>query len=287
MKELSAVPIERLAYWIEERERIRVRKEKLHWHPMRWTEDPIFAKYRFCNAHREDDRVTRWIAANWRTPHADNPLLWHAMLIARYINWPPTLAECGWPEPWRSKRQYFVNRLLEREKRGEKVFTGAYIVSTNGLRMAKSHFVIDLFDTAAKHEIKLTPTTRLAGFYNQLTSIKGVGTFMAAQIVSDVKQVGVLRGASDWNEWCAPGPGSMRGLNRVLGKYLQQKWPIGMFIPAVQRVRHNLRSIVEAKTMSRLCLQDLQNCLCEFDKYERVRLGEGRPRATYSPSSSY
>jgi hypothetical protein len=27
--------------------------------------------------------------------------------------------------------------------------------------------------------------------------------------------------------------------------------------------------------------QDLQNCLCEFDKYERVRLGEGRPRSKY------
>ena len=27
--------------------------------------------------------------------------------------------------------------------------------------------------------------------------------------------------------------------------------------------------------------QDLQNCLCEFDKYERVRLNEGRPRSNY------
>jgi hypothetical protein len=27
--------------------------------------------------------------------------------------------------------------------------------------------------------------------------------------------------------------------------------------------------------------QDVQNCLCEFDKYERVRLGEGKPRSTY------
>lgn len=27
--------------------------------------------------------------------------------------------------------------------------------------------------------------------------------------------------------------------------------------------------------------QDLQNCLCEFDKYERVRMGQGRPRSRY------
>jgi hypothetical protein len=28
---------------------------------------------------------------------------------------------------------------------------------------------------------------------------------------------------------------------------------------------------------------DIQFCLCEFDKYERVRLMEGRPRAKYRP----
>ncbi len=27
--------------------------------------------------------------------------------------------------------------------------------------------------------------------------------------------------------------------------------------------------------------QDCQNCLCEYDKMERVRLGEGRPRAKF------
>jgi hypothetical protein len=34
--------------------------------------------------------------------------------------------------------------------------------------------------------------------------------------------------------------------------------------------------------MPQLHAQDLQNCLCEFDKYERVRLGEGRPKAKYN-----
>lgn len=31
----------------------------------------------------------------------------------------------------------------------------------------------------------------------------------------------------------------------------------------------------------KLCAQDIQNCLCEFDKYERVRLGEGAPKQRY------
>ncbi len=34
----------------------------------------------------------------------------------------------------------------------------------------------------------------------------------------------------------------------------------------------------------RLELRDIEHSLCEFDKYERVRLGEGRPRSMYKPS---
>ena len=35
-----------------------------------------------------------------------------------------------------------------------------------------------------------------------------------------------------------------------------------------------------------LTAHDVQFCLCEFDKYERVRLGEGRPRALYKPPAT-
>jgi hypothetical protein len=31
-------------------------------------------------------------------------------------------------------------------------------------------------------------------------------------------------------------------------------------------------------------MRDIEHSLCEFDKYERVRLGEGRPRMKYKPS---
>ena len=31
--------------------------------------------------------------------------------------------------------------------------------------------------------------------------------------------------------------------------------------------------------------QDIQNCLCEWDKYERARLGEGRPKQLFRPKA--
>jgi hypothetical protein len=33
----------------------------------------------------------------------------------------------------------------------------------------------------------------------------------------------------------------------------------------------------------RLSASDLRSCLCEFDKYERGRLGEGKPKRRFVP----
>jgi hypothetical protein len=37
--------------------------------------------------------------------------------------------------------------------------------------------------------------------------------------------------------------------------------------------------------IGRLCAQDLQNCLCEFAKDERVRLGEGTRKRRFRPTN--
>ena len=49
----------------------------------------------------------------------------------------------------------------------------------------------------------------------------------------------------------------------------------------LQRLHQQITPLVKKAKMPALHAQDLQNCLCEFDKYERTRLGEGRPRSRY------
>ena len=46
----------------------------------------------------------------------------------------------------------------------------------------------------------------LLGFYARLRDMRGFGSFMAAQVVADVKQVAPLRNARDWWTFAAPGP---------------------------------------------------------------------------------
>lgn len=269
--------MERFAYWIKERESIRKKKERGEKRP--WTKDPILRRYRFCCVRREDDRVTKWIAANWRDRHID---VWHAMIVARFINWPPTLEYCGYPEPWNRNAQRFCDRIHALEKGKKRIFTGAYIVSTNGATGSKVDHVIKLFNRAYTELMPFKVKT-CQETYDKLKSVNGIGSFMAAQVIADLKYTAVLENAKDWMDFVAPGPGSQRGLNRILGQPRHIKWNNKNFLTELLNLRENAADLLPL--IKELHLQDLQNCLCEFDKYERVLNNQGRPRSQYHPST--
>ena len=272
-------PLDRLGYFVPEREAIRERKERGD--PAPWTDDEILREWKFCNVRREDDRVTRWLRTNWREPYAKHPDLWHGLLVGRQISWPDTLAECGWPERWPEKREAFLATMRAREARGDKVYTGAFIVSNNGVPGSKIDVVAGLFDRA--WAMKDPPRTgdSLRDAYGKFMALFGVSSFMAAQFVADLKYTPILRKAKDWWVWAAPGDGSMRGLNRLQGLPLNKKWRDDAFLAVLMELRPRLAKL--APIAGELCLQDIQNCLCEFDKFERELHGEGHPRARYVP----
>lgn len=252
--------------------------------PKPWTKDPILQSYRFCNVHREDDTVTRWIRQNWGRPHSDDPDLWFAFVIARLINWPDTLAEMGYPLPrWRPKKFWEVVHGIQ--SRGAKAYSGAYIVSTNGNAMEKAEYLATrvlgpLYINRA--EVRPVAGDSLEEFHSRLLQFDGMGSFMAAQVVADTKFHGVLSRAPDWWRWAASGPGSRRGLNRVLERPTNAPWKEAYWRHENLILLNEIMSRVQHTAMTPISAQDLQNCLCEFDKYERTRLGEGRPRSRYS-----
>jgi len=79
--------IEKLSYWVREREKVRIRKEAGE--PKPWSPDWVFQQIYFCNVHREDDRVTRWLREHWNNPF--HPKYEVAICLARMVNWPDTL----------------------------------------------------------------------------------------------------------------------------------------------------------------------------------------------------
>jgi hypothetical protein len=265
----------RLIHWINERYSIYAKRANGAAPP--WTGDTILQSYRFCNVHRENDKVTKWIARNWRDSNANHPNLTAAMTLARMFNLPDTLAAIDYPYTW--DLPSMTRHVKARRASGYKIFNGAYLITTCGVKMDKIDYVFRVADDVYKDRVLRTPCyVTLADYHSRLTNVKGLGDFLAAQIIADLKNTSghPLQDACDHLTWCAPGPGSMRGLKRLVGSTGVTRGSfMGVALAAWGRIRDRLNP------MPGIDMQDFQNCLCEFDKYDRTYLGEGKPKQRY------
>jgi len=266
---------ELLAYWISERERVRAKKERGDSKP--WSDDPIFQNTYFCNVHREDDRVTKWIRENY-TPDIFGEYYEVAIVAARIFNWPPTLAHIKFdlvPSPHMKLWQV----LTDLKATGTKVWGGAYLITTHGRKMAKIDYCVELLQNV----INITPVKMAEptceGYFYSFKRVDGLGSFLSAQIVADLKNtVGhPLEAATDWMYWSAPGPGSLRGLSW----YHNRKITPSLYDESIFEAKSYIENRLGEPYMT-MCMQDFQNCMCEFDKYCRVSYGTGRSKRKYA-----
>lgn len=274
-------------YWINERESIRVKKEAGE--PPPWTTDPILANYRFCNVRREDDRVTVWIRKNIREPYADHPHLWFMLCAARWINWPATLgeliAEGAWPSYNGFQPKHMTEVLEARSARGDKCFTGAYIIR-GAFGMPKARSVAEMtLGTLWWDKLKLAPLmgTSLQTAHTELMDYPYWGPFMSYQAVVDMRYCSsLLATAPDVNTWAAAGPGTLRGLNRLHGRRYDQALNQTQALSELLELYTLLKGHSSVKRLGLdIDLSDVLNCCCEIDKMLRLKNGEGSVRAKY------
>src|SRR5258706_9738344 len=114
-----------------------------------------------------------------------------------------------------------------------------------------------------------------------------MGYFMVNQIITDMKYTHHLPKdrTSDWKTFILAGPGTQRGLNRLGHQPITKKWSQDRAADYLWAIRDDLlRDPCMAGFAETFAdLNNLSNCLCEYDKYCRVKLGEGTPRARYVP----
>lgn len=262
-----------LATFISARYELALRKARGL--PPPWTEDPILQQYRFCNVRREDDAVTRWIAANWRSQPYDD--FWFASVVARYVNEPATLAELPHPCHRSFTPDLFAAVLARRAAKGLRVFNPAYSITTQGSAQPKAVYIAERILQPLyvdKQRYRPKRGMLLEDYYKLLLQCRGLSSFMAAQVIADTKYVKPLTTAEDWWYWAASGPGSKRGLNRVCGERVDRSWNEQEWLFTMQALEGALCVHPKMANVPLLHMQDLQNCLCEFDKYERVRTGQ-------------
>lgn len=284
-----------LLYFIWEREVIRIVREGGGERP--YTTDPVLDKYKFTNIRRRDDRVTKWIIEHIIKPNENRQDLWFILLITRLINWPPTLQrliddgilfrEAGDFNP-----QEFSESVERLKGEGKKVYSGAYMVyptkmdpgGVKSLAVAK-HIIAPVLNIGDEIDYALFRTLPLISeFVSELSSSFGISTFMAGQVAADLTYCTQLGSALDLNTYAPIGPGSSRGLNYLLNRSPSAGWTQDNFNSELIKVRE---AVIDELEIDDLTLHDVQNCMCEFSKYCRTVLGEGKPKTTYQPETEF
>lgn len=278
-----------LAGWILERENVRVAKEAGA--PKPWSNDSVFQRTYFCNVRREDDRVTRWIRENW----SPEKIGWHeyeyAMCLARFINRTSTLERLTFSYGGVALPNTTASILHNIEG---PVWGNAYVFTTSGRKMDKIDYlcqeVLPAVYNALGHRrwvgYYMGPPATLGQRHGQLMQLPGLASFMAAQVVADLKNTPghPLYIAPDWNSWSAPGPGSLRGLGWIFGEKVNASsylTLIAVVAEELQALHSSAAALLATPDRIGINMQDLQNCLCEFDKYCRVKNGTGRSKRSY------
>lgn len=281
--------IEAFYSFMKERENIRLKKENGLSKP--WTDDVILQQYKFTNVNREHDKTTRWMREHWTNPNQNVPLevqLFNCALF-RYFGTIEFAEAIGYQYHWNAYKVDHIQgiahlRLLARKK----VFTGAYVITNQGIKAPKQNVVLEMFLTpfweACPDLVRIArKTLSWEAVAKEMMKLRGFGGtgFMTKEILQDAMHTAVLRDCVDRNSWCPVGPGARRGLNRVYER------PVKASVPEKQMLSE-MRGLFSGKSLywpshfEPLDLHCIQFQLCEFDKYERVRLGEGKPRSRYN-----
>lgn len=236
--------------------------------PAPWTQDPVLQAHHFCNNRREDDRVTKEL----RKAVTDTAMPWHALpaayTLARMFNRYSTVSTAL---QLMARGANWVPAVKAMRERGELIFHVAYVVSTCGKSMDKVDYVDGVVNSVKLLDIK---TGSLASVFQALRSVDGLGSFMAGQVVADLKNDPhyALHDAPDWFTWSCPGPGSKKGLEYIFDRAVTDKTYQFYMEMLQQALPEDIRAM-------KLHAQDLQNTLCEFSKYWRyINKLDGRRR---------
>lgn len=302
------------AFWLFIAERQNVfYKRKIKHMPGPWTDDPVIQQARFTNVYRELDRGTKFCIENIQEDMTVRSLQEMVILVTtyRFFNRIDTFKEIrpfvslymDMPvDDYNIITDGIEEALQMRRKFGQKIYTGAYMASycPNMGGRSKEHNAALVIENIARQskdlaELMVGPKGTVRGLYDFFIGIKGFGRFLAYQCALDftyplIRKVGepLARNARQ-STWSKAGPGAEEGL-RILG------------IDTIGDAACNkaMRTLTEMQVnkfkelgldmkwmrdnngnMYTLSLSNIENCLCEFQKWWRM-LGGGHVKTIFS-----
>ena len=310
--------VEDFFYWINERHAIYLNRLDGMEEP--WTEDEILQKWKFTNAFRELDRGTvalhKWI----RDPLlqgvepgisvlAQAETMFLNFYIYRIFNFWEHARDFGpirsWIHPGDDLERFF-RYLYQRREEGGKCFTSAHMSTSSGCELY-GYDKIALYEAKIKQAIAdelllmvvghPRPTSMEEAFH-RVIQLPLCGPFVSYEIVCDMRHCpcglfwqsvkmedGTVRhGPEDVMTWANMGPGCKRGLQRIgmdASKHGAVESMRELLALAKQHLAPHVLCHLIGGVQPPFEIREIEHSLCEFDKYERAKRGEGSPRSKY------
>jgi hypothetical protein len=285
--------------------------------PRPWTENQILNDYKFTNVYRELDRNSQYLIKNIIMVES-NPieLLWK-MMFYRYFNCPETFEflktkKPDWGNGIPSRSQYdaseFLEFITEFRDAGNNPFTQAYLINSMACPGQKRDwcYTQKVIPSLLSNVLRLFTILKSAKtpeeIIQYLKRLPAIADFIAHEFYQDFTYVdkyspfGLSLMKFDQNDFTNVGPGCNLGIRLVMpnretpDQKLQAIYDLrdishdmlaqyGEF-KYIEWNKKKLRyNVTPGK--GQLSLHQIEMQLCEFQKYWKMMIGEGKQRSKF------
>ncbi len=265
-------------YWRFAAERQRIFHRRVRGEPAPWTDDPVLSAHRFTNAYRAADRVSQYLIRHvaYDGDQAAEEVVFRVLLFKffnKVATWERLRTAFGAP----SARSFSVDAydavLTRAFARGDRLYSAAYIMPAAAPGVRRKHLThLQLLRTMLDEGLpqRLAACTSMRAGYEALLGYRGIGPFLAYQLITDLNYTNVLNFSE--MEFVMPGPGARSGIRKCFADYGDYgEADLIRLVADRQEEEFARRGIVFQDLWGRpLQLIDCQNLFCEVDKYARV-----------------
>ncbi len=265
-------------YWHFAAERQRIFHRRVRGEPGPWTDDPVLSVHRFTNAYRAADRVSQYLIRHvaYDGDQAVDEVVFRVLLF-KFFNkastWERLRAVFGAPSACSFSVDAYDAVLTQAFARGARLYSAAYIMPSAAPGVRRKHLThLQLLRTMLDDRLpeRLAACSSMRAGYEALLSYRGIGPFLAYQLITDLNYANVLNFSE--MEFVMPGPGARSGIRKCFADYGDYD-EVGLIRLVADRQEQEFasRGIVFPDLWGRpLQLIDCQNLFCEVDKYARV-----------------
>jgi len=243
-----------------------------------WTVDPILQRFKFTNAYRAADRVSQFLLRHVLYEGSDAPheIFFRAIvfkLFNKISTWQLLQSAFGPLTTEGFDIDRYDRVLCEAMSRGDKIYSGAYIMPSGGrgrsMRKHRTH--LELLRQMLDDELpeRLVEARTMRECFEKVKAYPMMGDFLAYQYVIDLNYSGIMNFSE--MEFVVPGPGARGGLRKCFHSLGGLSEADMIRLVTERQELEFARLGLEFKSLWGRPLQliDCQNLFCEVDKYAR------------------